>query len=175
VTVEGVRGTRYALGGEVPLLERAEREVVAESAATGADPRPGGQEPSVVFLGPLDPFVWDREFLRGAFGFDYVWEVYVPAAKRRWGYYVLPILYGDRLVGRIEPRFDRRRGSLRVIGLWWENGFDPSSSIGFVDAFVEALEAHRRFGDVARIALPRAVRHRPFARAVRERIAPLRG
>ena len=48
-----------------------------------------------------------------------------PPPKRRWGYYVLPILYGDRLVGRIEPRIERRAGTLRVAGLWWEPGFDP--------------------------------------------------
>jgi len=186
LAVGGLRGIRFALGDEVPLLDRAEREVAAESdviaegqGADGAsaDPglaRPNGRRPGVAFLGPLDPFVWDRDFLRGAFGFDYVWEVYVPAARRRWGYYVLPILYGDRLVGRIEPRFDRRTSSLRVIGLWWEEGFDPLSSNGFPDAFSEALDAHRRFGEVARIALPRALRHRPLVRAVRDRIVSFR-
>ena len=62
----------------------------------------------VTFLAPLDPFVWDRDFLRRLYDFDYVWEVYVPERKRRWGYYVLPVLFGDRLVGRIEPRIDRK-------------------------------------------------------------------
>jgi hypothetical protein len=180
VTIDGVRGTRYVVGDEVQSLDRAEREVANEGAGVDGVPidpgltRPNDHRPGVAFLGPLDPFVWDRDFLRSAFGFDYVWEVYVPAAKRRWGYYVLPILYGDRLVGRIEPRFDRRTGSLRVIGLWWEEGFDPLSSIGFVDAFVEALDAHRRFGDMTRVVMPRTVRHRGLARVVRERIAPVR-
>ena len=49
----------------------------------------------------------------------------MPAPKRRWGYYVLPLLYGDRFVGRIEPRVDRASATLRVVGLWWEAGFDP--------------------------------------------------
>ena len=105
--------------------------------------------PGVAFLAPLDPFVWDRDFLRALYGFDYVWEVYVPAARRRWGYYVLPILFGDRLVGRIEPRFDRRAGTLRVLDLWWEDGFDPLAEAGFVEALTEALGAHARFGEVA--------------------------
>ena len=48
----------------------------------------------VAFLGPLDPFVWDRELLRSLYDFDYIWEVYVPGPKRRWGYYVLPLLFG---------------------------------------------------------------------------------
>ena len=102
----------------------------------------------MAFLAPLDPFVWDRDFLRALYGFDYVWEVYVPAARRRWGYYVLPILFGDRLVGRIEPRFDRRAGTLRVLDLWWEDGFDPLVADGFVEALTDALEAHARFGEV---------------------------
>ena len=79
----------------------------------------------MAFLAPLDPLVWDRELLRSLFDFDYVWEVYVPAARRRWGYYVLPVLFGDRLVGRIEPRFDRRARTLRIIDLWWQDGVDP--------------------------------------------------
>ena len=119
----------------------------------------------VAFLAPLDPYVWDRDFLRSLHGFDYVWEVYVPEKKRRWGYYVLPILFGDRLVGRIEPRIDRKAGTLRVLGLWWEAGFDPLAESGFVPAFGEALEAHRRFGGVARITLPRTHAHRPFVAA----------
>ena len=116
----------------------------------------------MAFLAPLDPFVWDRDFLRALYDFDYVWEVYVPAARRRWGYYVLPMLFGDRLVGRIEPRFDRRAGTLRVLDLWWEDGFDPLAAAGFVEALTDALDAHARFGEVGRIVLPRAARHRPL-------------
>ena len=78
--------------------------------------RAGRNVTGVAFLAPLDPLAWDREFLRTCFGFDYIWEVYVPAAKRRWGYYVLPILFGDRLVGRIEPRIDRKADTLRILG-----------------------------------------------------------
>lgn len=160
VTVEGVRGRRYVPGGELPLVEAAAAEVAAGLV-------PGGRAPGVAFLAPLDPLVWDRDLLRPLFGFDYLWEVYVPAAKRRWGYYVLPILYGDRLVGRIEPRFERSTATLRVLGLWWEDGFDPLADASFVPAFTAALETHRRFGGMRRIALPRVARHRAFAAAVR--------
>ncbi len=160
IHVEGVRGERFVVADEVPLLERAEAEVAA-----GAPP--GGRRPGVAFLAPLDPYVWDRDFLRALQRFDYVWEVYVPAAKRRWGYYVLPILFGDRLVGRIEPRIDRRAGTLRVVGLWWEEGFDPLAAEGFSDAFAAALAAHRAFADLRRVALPRHRRHRELAAAIR--------
>lgn len=164
VHVEGVRGERFVVASELELLDRAGREV-----AEGRPP--GDRAPGVAFLAPLDPLAWDRDLLRRLYDFDYVWEVYVPPAKRRWGYYVLPIHFGDRLVGRIEPRLDRRSGTLRVLGLWWQDGFDPLETAGFVDAFATALDAHRRFGGLRRIALPRSLAHRGFARAVRDRLA----
>jgi uncharacterized protein len=164
VTVGGLKGQRFIVREDVAFLDEAERELAA------GDP-PGGAAPAVAFLAPLDPLCWDRDLLRRLFAFDYVWEVYVPEPKRRWGYYVLPILYGDRLVGRIEPRLDRRAGTLRVVGLWWEAGFDPLADPAFVPAFAEALEAHRAFGDLDRIALPRTVRHRSFVGLVKARLA----
>jgi uncharacterized protein len=168
VAVDGLRGERFVLADEVALLDRAAAELEA------GEP-PSGVAPAVAFLAPLDPFVWDRQLLRPLFGFDYIWEVYVPEKKRRWGYYVLPVLYGDRLVGRVEPRFERRTGTLRVLGLWWEDGFDPLAEDAFVGAFAEAVEAHRRFGRVGRVAFPRAVRHRPFVAALRARLDVSRG
>ncbi len=163
VTVDGLRGERHVVTGELALLEQAEREV-----ATGDSP--GGTAPGAAFLAPLDPLVWDRDFLRALYDFDYLWEVYVPAAKRRWGYYVLPLYFGDRFVGRIEPRIDRKAGVLRIVGLWWEDGFDPLATEGFVEAFADALDAHRRFGGVDGIRLPRTARARAIAAEVRKRI-----
>ena len=160
VQVEGFKGERFVLGSELAILEHARAEVAA------GEP-PGGVDPGVAFLAPLDPFCWDRDLLRRLFDFDYVWEVYVPAAKRRWGYYVLPILHGDRLVGRIEPRIERRADTLRIVGLWWEDGFDPLEVDGFTRAFAAAVAAHRDFGGVRRVGLPRTVRHRPFLTQVR--------
>jgi uncharacterized protein len=121
----------------------------------------------VAFLAPLDPLMWDREFVRALYGFDYLWEVYVPAAKRRWGYYVLPILFGDRLVGRIEPRIERKTDTLRIVEVWWEPGFDPLAEPGFVEAFAAAVEAHRSFGRVRKVAFPRSARHRSLVAATR--------
>jgi uncharacterized protein len=137
VAIESVKGTRYVLRDEEPLLGE-----------------PGEAPPAVAFLAPLDAFVWDRQFLRALFGFDYVWEVYVPERKRRWGYYVLPILFADRLVGRIEPRIDRAGGAVRVLGLWWEDGFRPRRAEGFVDAMREALAAYLEFAGARRLDWP---------------------
>ena len=134
VEVEGVRGPRFVL--------REELEVIA------APPEPPA---SVAFLPPLDPLMWDRSLLKPLFDFDWVWEVYTPEPKRRWGYYVLPILFRDRLVGRIEPRIDRAGGPVRLLGLWWEDGFAPRRADGFVDAMRAALGAYLRFAGASRL------------------------
>ncbi|HCX11291.1 MAG TPA: hypothetical protein DHU81_13325, partial [Hyphomonas sp.] len=71
-------------------------------------------------LNPFDPAVRDRNRLERLFGFDYRNEMFVPAAKRRWGYYVYPLLEGDRFTGRIEIKADRAKGWMSVTGLWPE-------------------------------------------------------
>ena len=173
VAVEGFRGPRFVVADELHLLDLAAAEVLAEGERDGwSAGRPGGHEPGAVFLAPLDPLAWDRDLLLRLWGFDYRWEVYVPAAKRRWGYYVLPLLYGDRFVGRIEPRIDRKAGTLRILGLWWEDGFDPLDEAhpGFADAVAGALRAHMAFAGLSKVALPRVARHRAFAAALRARL-----
>lgn len=71
-------------------------------------------------LSPFDPAIRDRKRLHRLFGFEYTVEMFVPAAKRKWGYYVYPILEGDRFVGRIEVKADRKAGTLNVVNLWHE-------------------------------------------------------
>jgi len=72
----------------------------------------------MVFVAPLDQLMWDRKAALHLFGFDYVWEVYVPEPKRRWGYYVLPVFYGDRFVARFDSRLTG--GVWHVHNWWWE-------------------------------------------------------
>jgi uncharacterized protein YcaQ len=124
VEVEGVRGKRFVLAEELALLQ--------------APPAPSS---SVAFIAPFDSLLWDTALLASVFDFDYVWEGFFPPAKRRWGYYVLPIVFGDRFVGRIEPRIDRDGARVEVLGLWWEAGFEPRRADGFVDAMRDALRA----------------------------------
>jgi uncharacterized protein len=134
VEVEGARAKRFVLREEVAALE--------------APPEPTS---SVAFLSPFDALVWDRGLLGSLFGFDYVWELFVPPAKRRWGWYVLPMLFRDRLVGRIEPRIDRAGARVQVLDVWWENGFAPRRAEGFVDAMRDALRAYLRFAGASRL------------------------
>jgi uncharacterized protein len=86
-------------------------------------------------LNPFDPVIRDRNRLTRLFGFDYRIEIFVPAEKRQWGYYVYPLLEGDRFVGRIEVKSDREKGELSVHQLWAEPG------VKWTDARQAKLEA----------------------------------
>jgi uncharacterized protein YcaQ len=134
VSVEGVRGQRFVLPAELGLLQ--------------APPEPA---PSVAFIPPFDPLLWDAGLLAALFGFDYVWEGFFPPARRRWGRYVLPVLFGDRFVGRLEPRIDRDRGRVEVLNAWWEGGFAPDRAGGFAGAMRDALGAYLRFAGAGQL------------------------
>jgi uncharacterized protein YcaQ len=112
---------------------------------------PPNPPPSVAFVPPFDPIIWDRKLLASLFDFEYVWELFFPPEKRRWGWYVLPIVFRDRFVGRIEPRIDRSEARVEVLDAWWEDGFSPRVE-GFVDAMRDALRAYLGFAGVDQLA-----------------------
>ena len=85
--------------------------------------------PRAAILAPLDNLLWERELLGRLFGFDYTWEVYKPVAERKYGYYVLPVLYGDRLIARFEPGRDKKSGALIIENWWWETDVTPSEEM----------------------------------------------
>jgi uncharacterized protein YcaQ len=107
VQIEGDRRTYHLLTRDLPYLEQVH--------ATAPTPR-------VAFIAPLDNLLWSRNLIERLFGFRYVWEVYKPAHERRYGYYVLPVLYGDRFVARFEPKLDRGEGELTILSWHWEPG-----------------------------------------------------
>ena len=124
VRVEGLRFPLYLLSDDLPLLESVLSGQVDCKAR-------------VEFLAPLDPMLWDRKLIEALFGFQYSWEIYTPASKRKYGYYVLPVLYGDRMVGRIEPKADRKANSLTVQNIWFEPGVRQTKTLsGMIDKAV---------------------------------------
>ncbi len=115
VAIEGSKDPWYLLAEDLRFLE---------SVALGAVPDawlPAGPTTAeeAVFLAPLD-IVSARGRAAQLFGFEYLWEVYKPVELRRWGYYTLPVLWGDRLAARLDPKLDRKTGTLRLHGFWTE-------------------------------------------------------
>jgi uncharacterized protein YcaQ len=104
------------------LAERRFRALGVRLTARGWEAHPDATDDAVservTFLSPFDRLIHDRDRAEALFDFRYRLEMYVPKAKREYGYYVLPVLRGDRIVGRIEPRFDRRTKTLEVLGAW---------------------------------------------------------
>ena len=106
-------------------------------------------------LNPFDPLVRDRTRLARLFGFEYRVEMFVPANQRRWGYYVYPLLEGDRFVGRIELKADRKAGKLNILNFW------PEARVKWSDARYARLQAEinrlARFVGVESAQLPMAI------------------
>ena len=109
VQVEGLRDPLYMLYGDQPLMEAVLADAIDE-------------KPRLEFLAPLDPMLWDRKLIGAIWDYQYSWEIYTPQEKRKYGYYVLPVLWGSQFIGRIEAAADRKTGMLAVKNVWYENG-----------------------------------------------------
>ena len=129
VRVEGWKAPHHALSSDAAALA----ELSAGRVPAAWTPLDTTTTQEVVFLAPLDP-VSARGRAKVLFGFDYVWEVYKPLDKRQYGYYVLPMLWGDRLVGRFDSKLDRATNTLVILGLWLED-----EALGRDEAFAAAL------------------------------------
>ena len=129
VRVEGWKEIHYALGSDATLLS----DVSAGRVPKSWTPLGTTTTEEVVFLAPLDQ-VSARGRAKVVFGFDYVWEVYKPAHQRKFGYYTLPVLWGDRLVARFDSKLDRTTNTFVILGLWLED-----EALGNDQAFAEAL------------------------------------
>ncbi|HEX2698377.1 MAG TPA: crosslink repair DNA glycosylase YcaQ family protein [Anaerolineales bacterium] len=129
VQVEGWKAVHYALGSDAKVL----RDLIAGRVPKAWTPLEATTTEEAVFLAPLDP-VSARGRAKVLFGFDYAWEVYKQAHLRKYGYYVLPILWGDKLVGRFDSKLDRTTNTFIILGLWLDD-----KKLGKDEAFAEAL------------------------------------
>ena len=128
-------------GAKVPFYYRTEDEALLQEILGGhAD-----LKPRMSFIAPLDPLMWDKSLILALWNFRYSWEIYTPAVKRKYGYYTLPILYGDRFVGRIEAVPNRKEGVLQVKGLWWEPGVRQTEALS--SALERTLKNFAEFND----------------------------
>ena len=129
VQVEGWKQLHYALGSDAKVL----RDLSTGRVPKAWTPLETTTTEEVVFLAPLD-HVSARGRAKIVFGFDYVWEVYKPEHQRKFGYYALPMLWGERLVARFHSKLDRTTNTFVILGLWLEN-----KALGKDEAFAEAL------------------------------------
>ena len=114
--VESIRSPLFFLAEDIPLME-AVRQGVLDT------------KPRLEFLAPLDPMLWDRKLVEALWDYHYKWEIYTPVNQRKYGYYVLPILYGDKFVGRIEAAADRKAATLVVRNIWYEDGVKQTKKL----------------------------------------------
>src|SRR5213078_4766172 len=129
VQVEGWKAVHCALGSDAEALH----DLSAGRVPKAWTPLETTTTEEVVFLAPLD-HVSARGRAKEVFGFDYVWEVYKPEQQRRFGYYTLPMVWGDRLVARFDSKLDRTTNTFVILGLWLED-----EALGTDEAFAEAL------------------------------------
>ncbi len=139
VKVDGWKPIHYALGSDAELLQ----DLSAGRVPQVWMPLEKTTTEEVVFLAPLDP-VSARGRAKILFGFDYVWEVYKPKEKRKFGYYTLPILWGDRLVGRFDSKLDRTTNTFVILGFWLEDA-TLASDEPFAEALANGFARFRTF------------------------------
>ncbi len=129
VEVEGWKALHYAIGSDAKLL----RDLSAGRVPKAWAPLETSTTQEVAFLSPLDP-VSARGRAKILFGFDYVWEVYKPLHLRKFGYYTLPILWGEKLVARFDSKLDRTTNTFVILGVWLEE-----KALGKDEKFAKAL------------------------------------
>jgi hypothetical protein len=158
VRVEGWRSPHWALGADASILATLE----AGRMPRAWKPLDTTTENEAIFLSPLDPV---RGRSQELFDFHYRWEVYTPAAKRRFGYYTLPVLWRDTLVARFDAKLDRPNRTLRILGLWLEDEA-LARDAAFADAMASGLSRFLVFLNADRldvVGVPQAGLRRRFA------------
>ena len=138
VQAEGIRMPLYMLGEDMPLMEAVLRNDIDDRER-------------LEFLAPLDPMMWDRKLIEAIWDYRYSWEIYTPAVKRVYGYYVLPIVRGRNLIGRIEAPVDRKNRTLNVRHIWYEPGVRQTGKLAH--AMDSAIQRFARFNECDRVII----------------------
>lgn len=145
VIVEGTKHTYYLSNEDLAILENLESATISEEA--------------ILFIAPLDNLISNRRMISEIFDFDYAWEIYKVLEKRKYGYYVLPILCGSEFVGRIDPKLDRKNETMVINSLLIEKRFDES----FITKLATTLARFLHFHDVSQVNIlktrPRPLKH----------------
>ena len=128
-------------GFKIPFYYHAEDDDLMKAVISGE----ADIKERMSFIAPLDPLMWDKSLVFALFDFKYSWEIYTPQSKRKYGYYTLPILLGDKFVGRIEAIPDRKTGVLHVKGLWWEDDVRVTKKLNF--AIDKTLKKFAKFNE----------------------------
>jgi Uncharacterized protein conserved in bacteria len=115
ISVEGIRDAFFCRCEDMPLIKSVQQGLAHKFRCE--------------LIAPLDNFIWDRKLIKALFGFDYTWEIYVPADKRKYGYYVLPLLYGESFIGRAEAIAERKSRTLIVKNIWYEDGVKQTKKL----------------------------------------------
>ena len=136
--VEGIKTVFYYLTEDDPLLQ----DVLAGTL---------DKKPRMEFLAPLDPLLWDKSLVAALWDFNYSWEIYTPAADRKYGYYTLPVLWGRGFIGRIEAVADHREKTLLVKNIWIASGVRQTRKLQ--DTLDRTLRRFARFNDCAKVDL----------------------
>jgi len=137
--------TLFIRAAELPTLE-----------AVQSQPPP---EPNAALIAPLDNLMWNRKLIENLFDFSYTWEVYKPKAQRQYGYYVLPVLYGEQFVARLDPTFDKKKRILTLQNWWWEADIQFDNSMR--KALLDALQTFAAYLNAAQIVLDEPIRANP--------------
>ena len=132
-------------GIQAPFSYRAEDEPLMQRVLSGM----ADQKPRLEFIAPLDPALWDKNMIEALWDFRYSWEIYTPAAKRKYGYYTLPVLWGERFIGRIEAAADRKNTTLIVKHFWPEPGVRQTQKL--LSSVSRAIRRLARFNGCQRI------------------------
>ncbi len=146
VKIEGVKHVYYVLKEHLSFLESSNLTV----------------KERVHFVAPLDNLLWNRRLISEIFDFNYSWEVYKVPEKRVYGYYVMPILFGSRFVGRLDPKLDRKGRKMIINSIYLEKETFEKSN--FISEFAETFRRFLRFHDVSQFSIektkPEELRHR---------------